>query len=295
MNLSAGSFLTDLFSYSNGNGVPYSRILIADFKAGNFALKHFIGGAAIAVAMTGLDQEMMQKNLSCKNIREAQKNMMTFTAVLVMVNFLFLILGAALCMYASQHGIGIDPKHTDDLFPTIALNEWGAIPAIIFLVGLISAAYPSADGALTALTTAFCFDFLELDKNKNLSESQKKRTRYIVHVTFAAILLATIVIFKMVNNDAVISSIFKAASLTYGPLLGLYMFGFFTKYQIHDKLVWIPCLLSPFICYLISNYSADYLNGYKIGFELLIVNAGITFLGLLALSKRNQVDLQKSN
>ncbi|MBK8845263.1 MAG: sodium:solute symporter [Bacteroidetes bacterium] len=287
MNISLGDFFSKLFSIANADGVPYSKIVVTDFKASNFALKHFLGGAAIAVAMTGLDQEMMQKNLSCRNIREAQKNMMTFTAVLVVVNFLFLILGAALCMHAGQHGLTIDPKHTDDLFPSVALNHWGAIPAIIFLVGLISAAYPSADGALTALTTAFCFDFLELDKNKKLTEANKKRARYIVHVTFALVLLLTIVIFKLVNNDAVISSIFKAATLTYGPLLGLYVFGFFTKYKIRDSLVWIPCILSPIICYLISNYSAEYLLGYKIGFELLIVNAGITFLGLLMLKKSN--------
>lgn len=264
----------------------YSKLFVSDIKSPNYFWKNFLGGAAIAVAMTGLDQEMMQKNLSCKNIGEAKKNMFVFSAILVFVNLLFLVLGAVLCFYAAQKGVTIDPKHTDDLFPNVALNYLGTIGGLIFIIGLISAAYPSADGALTALTTAFCFDFLGIQKNKNLTDQQRKRIRYAVHISFAIVLLLTIVLFRVINNDAVIRNVFRAASYTYGPLLGLYTFGFFTKWKVNDQWVWLVCLLSPVICYFLNDFVPVWTNGYKFGFELLIVNGMITFGGLWMIRKR---------
>jgi Na+/proline symporter len=263
----------------------YARIVVDDVKSGNYFWKNFLGGAAIAIAMTGLDQEMMQKNLSCKNIGEAKKNMFTFSMILVAVNFLFLILGAVLIFYAQQKNISIDAKHTDDLFPTVALNYLGTLPAIIFIIGLISAAYPSADGALTALTTAYCYDFLGIQKNTKLTEAKRKSIRYTVHISMAVLLLFTIVVFRLINNDAVIRNVFRAASYTYGPLLGLYAFGFFTRWQVRDAYVWIVCALSPIICYFLYDWVPQIFDGYKFGFELLIVNGLITFLGLMFLIK----------
>ena len=267
----------------------YSKMFVSDVNSPNYFWKNFLGGAAIAVAMTGLDQEMMQKNLSCKNIGEAKKNMFVFSAILVFVNLLFLVLGAVLCFYAAEKGIAIDPKHTDDLFPNIALNYLGTIGGLIFIIGLISAAYPSADGALTALTTAFCFDFLGIQKNKTLSEQQRKKIRYTVHIGFAIVLLLTIILFRVINNDAVIRNVFRAASYTYGPLLGLYSFGFFTKWKVNDKWVWLVCVLSPVICYLLNDKIPLWIDGYKLGFELLIINGLITFTGLWLLRKPHSI------
>ncbi|MFY7946799.1 MAG: sodium:solute symporter [Bacteroidia bacterium] len=255
----------------------------------DFFWKDFLGGAAVAIAMTGLDQEMMQKNLSCKNLKEAQKNMISFTTVLVFVNFLFLVLGAMLVYYAGKHGMAINPKNTDALFPSIALKALGLIPGLIFLIGLISAAYPSADGALTSLTTVFCFDFLKLQDKKDKDASDIKRSRQWVHLSFAVVLLAVIVVFKAINNDAVVRNLFTAATYTYGPLLGLFTFGMLTKRKLNDTLAWLPCILSPIICWFLAKNSVDLFGGYKFGFELLLVNAAITFLGLGIISKKPEV------
>lgn len=278
-----GISLTDLLGDVMRSEI--SKIYVDDVLSPNYFWKNFLGGAFIAIAMTGLDQEMMQKNLSCKNIGEAKKNMFSFAAVLLVVNFLFLILGAVLVFYATQNNIAIDPKHTDNLFPDIALNHLGTITGLMFIVGLISAAYPSADGALTALTTAFCYDFLRLNKKENLSEESLKRTRIIVHISFAVILLLMIVLFRVINNDAVIRNLFKVAGYTYGPLLGLFAFGFLTKWKITDKWVPLVCVISPAIAYLIGEYAPQLFAGYKFGFEMIIVNGLITFLGLMLLRR----------
>jgi Na+/proline symporter len=200
------------------------------------------------------------------------------------VNFLFLILGAVLVFYAIQNNMVIDPKHTDNLFPDIALNSLGTVTGLMFIIGLISAAYPSADGALTALTTAFCYDFLKLNKKPDSTEASLKRTRIIVHISFAVLLLFVIVLFRVINNDAVIRNLFKVAGYTYGPLLGLFAFGFLTKWQIKDKWVPIVCLVSPAIAYLIGENSVAWFGGYKFGFEMIIVNGLITFCGLMLLT-----------
>jgi Na+/proline symporter len=235
--------------------------------------------------MTGLDQEMMQKNISCRNLKAAQKNMFTFSGILVVVNLLFLTLGAVLYMYASSKGIAI-PKKTDDLFPLIAFNHLSPLAGLIFMVGLVSAAYPSADGALTALTTSFCVDFLGFKDKSKLDEKQKKKIRYYVHISFATVLLIVILIFRALNSEAVINAIYTAAGYTYGPLLGLFTFGLFTKFAVKDKYVWIAAILSPALCYVLSLYSERLFNGYKFGFELIVLNGFLMFVGLFVLRKK---------
>jgi SSS family transporter len=249
-------------------------------------LKQFLSGIFIAVTMTGLDQEMMQKNLSCKTLGEAKKNMFTFSFILVLVNLMFLVLGVILYMFANAKGIAI-PEMTDDLFPTLALNYLGPAVGIIFLIGLISAAFPSADGALTSLTTSFCVDFLNV-KKRNLEEKQLKRIRYTVHFSFALILLAIIIVFQAINDQAVISKLLTVAGYTYGPLLGLYAFGLFSKKGIRDNWVPLAALMSPVICYLLKMFEKDLLGGYTLGYELLIVNGLLTYAFLFALSRKGK-------
>jgi Na+/proline symporter len=235
--------------------------------------------------MTGLDQEMMQKNLSCRSLKEAQKNMFSFSFSVVFINLIFLFLGASLYLFAINKGISL-PVRSDDLFPTIAINQLGPVAGVVFMVGLISAAYPSADGALTSLTTSFSIDFLGLPKNQRLNEKQKQKIRYLVHFCFAILLLSVIVVFRAINDRAVIDKLFTIAGYTYGPLLGLFAFGLFTRLSVRDHRVpWIA-LLSPVICYILSTHSVQWFSGYKFGFELLILNGMITFAGLLLVSKR---------
>ncbi len=263
----------------------YSNIVVTDWHSKQFYLKQILSGAFIAIVMTGLDQEMMQKNLSCRNIGEAQKNMFSFSIVLVFVNLMFLFLGAVLYIFSTKHGIEL-PTRTDDLFPMIAIKYLGPLAGLVFIVGLISAAYPSADGALTSLTTSFTIDFLGLNKRKDLDEEQKKRMRYKVHLSFAFLLLLVIVLFRAINDRAVIDKLFTVAGYTYGPLLGLYAFGLFTRYKVKDKLVPYIAISSPIFCYLLSDFSVQLLGGYKFGFELLIINGLYTFFGLWILRVR---------
>lgn len=248
-------------------------------------IKQFFSGAFIAIAMTGLDQEMMQKNLSCRNIKDAQKNMFSFSIILVFVNLMFLFLGAILFIYAAEKGIQV-PSTTDDLFPTIALNYLGPIAGLVFMIGLISAAFPSADGALTSLTTIFCIDFLNFNKRTEMDEKKKKRIRYLVHFSFAAILLLVIVVFKAINNQAVINKLFTIAGYTYGPLLGLYAFGLFSKRPVADRFVPFVAILSPVLCYIVNILLPIFFNGFTLGFELLLLNGILTGIGLWALSKK---------
>jgi Na+/proline symporter len=263
----------------------YTKVFVWDWAPRNNWLKQLISGMFITITMTGLDQEMMQKNLSCRNLRDAQKNMLSFSVVLIMVNFIFLFLGATLYTYATSKGIAI-PARTDDLFPTLAIHYLGPFAGLVFVIGLISAAYPSADGALTALTTSFCIDFLGLPNRKNLSEKKKTNIRYMVHIGFALVLLTVIILFRAINDRAVIDKLFTVAGYTYGPLLGLYAFGLFTKKPLKDKWVPLIAIMSPVICYFISDNSEFLFNGYKFGFELLILNGMITYLGLWILSRK---------
>lgn len=265
----------------------YSKMFFSDWHDKRFILKQLLSGAFIAIVMTGLDQEMMQKNISCRNLKAAQKNMFTFTGIMIFVNFLILFLGAVLFIYTDRVGIKI-PARTDDLFPMIAIRYLGPVAGMVFLVGLISAAYPSADGALTSLTTCFSIDFLGLDKRTKLDETQKKRIRYRVHISFALILLMVIVVFRAINDRAVIDKLFTIAGYTYGPLLGLYAFGLFMPYKIKDR--WVPAVViaSPVLCYFLSHYSDVLFAGYKFGFELLLVNGMITFAGLFLIRMKNE-------
>ncbi len=266
----------------------YSKVIITDWAPRNNFVKQFFSGMFITIVMTGLDQEMMQKNLSCKNIGEAKKNMISFSLILVVVNFLFLFLGAALLTYASAKGIDLTKlASTDDIFPTITLNYLGPLAGMVFFIGLISAAYPSADGALTALTTSFCIDFLGINKKENLSEKSKTNIRYMVHIGFALIMLVVILVFRLFYDKALIDKLFTIAGYTYGPLLGLYAFGLFTKWQVKDKWVPLVAIISPVACYILSDNSAAWF-GYKFGFELLILNGLITFIGLTILLVRKR-------
>jgi solute:Na+ symporter, SSS family len=263
-----------------------SRMFITDWHHERFFLKQFFSGMFITIVMTGLDQEMMQKNLSCPNIRDAQKNMFTFSGILVFVNFLFLFLGALLLIFSASKAVNV--ASTDDLFPTIAFNYLGPVAGIVFLIGLISAAFPSADGALTSLTTSVTIDFLGLEKRKELPEKSRTRIRYITHISIAIVFFAAILIFRALNDRAVIDKLFTIAGYTYGPLLGLYSFGLFTRRQVKDRLTPLIAIVSPVICYFLSLYSRELFNGYKFGFELLLVNGLITFTGLLLFSRRSE-------
>ncbi len=266
-----------------------SRIFITDWHHERYFLKQFFSGIFITITMTGLDQEMMQKNLSCRNIKEAQKNMFTFSGILVFVNFLFLMLGAFLVIYSQRKGIQV--AMTDELFPTVALKYMSPVAGIVFLIGLISAAFPSADGALTSLTTSVSIDFLGIDKRKDLSEKQARRMRYIVHLTIASLFFISVLIFSLVNDEAVIDKIFTIAGYTYGPLLGLYTFGLFTRRKVNDRVTPFIAVLSPVICLILNGFSEEWFNGYKFGFEMILLNGFLTFMGLLAFS-RNDADHQ---
>jgi Na+/proline symporter len=272
--------ISNIFSYVADSELS-KTFFFDDVKAGNYFWKQFLAGAFIAVVMTGLDQDMMQKNLTCRNLKDAQKNMFWFTIVLVIVNFFFLALGVLLTDYAQRNGID---AHKDELFPIIATKgTLGLATAMFFLLGLIAAAYSSADSALTSLTTSFSIDILEIDKKKDKREQERIRKK--IHVLFSIILVATILIFKYFIADAsVIAKIFTFAGYTYGPLLGLYAFGLFTKLNVKDKAVPFICLLAPILTYIISYYSKEKL-GFDFGFFVLVLNGALTFLGLLIFKK----------
>jgi Na+/proline symporter len=266
---------------------PLSEIFVWDWHSKNFFPKQFFGGMFIAIAMTGLDQEMMQKNISCRTVGESKKNMLSFSAVLLVVNFIFLCLGILLYQYVQAKGLTIPQRTSDDLFPTIALKYLGSFSALFFIIGLISAAYPSADGALTALTASFCIDFLGFEQKLTWTEERKTRIRMMVHFSFAALLLGVIVVFRMINNEAVVRQLFRVANYTYGPLLGLFMFGISSGRAIRDKWAPVVCMVAPMTCYLIDTNSKTWMGGYSFGNELLILNGLLTFAGLWIISRRS--------
>ncbi|MFL5763424.1 MAG: sodium:solute symporter [Bacteroidia bacterium] len=287
MDLGFGDLYHKLFD----GEAQYTKMIFTDWQAKSFFPKQFFGGMFIAIAMTGLDQEMMQKNISCKTLKDAQKNVMTFSGILLVVNVMFLVLGALLYMYASQESVPlmIDAKGkiiSDNVFPTVALQHFGTVSGVFFILGLISAAYPSADGALTALTSVFCLDFLGLKDDVTKTEDEKRKIRHRVHITFAGILFLVIVLYKLVNNDAMINNIFTWAGYTYGPLLGLYAFGLFTKMGVKDPFVPYVCIVSPVICIFLNEFSKEMFFGYKFGFEMIILNGLITFIGLWFIRKK---------
>jgi len=270
-----------------------SRMIITDWHHPRFFLKQFFSGMFITITMTGLDQEMMQKNLSIRNLKDAQKNMFSFSTINMFVVFLFLVLGSFLLIFAREKGVSV--AMTDDLFPTIAFSYLGPAAGVVFLVGLISAAFPSADGALTSLTTCFSIDFLGLEKRRDIDDLKKTRIRYVVHIAFAVVFFICILIFRQMNDRAIIDKLFTIAGYTYGPLLGLYSFGLFTHREVNDRITpWIA-ILSPVVCYILSLYSEQLLNGYKFGFEMLLVNGFLTFMGLLAFSRKDELKPSSGN
>ena len=274
----------------------YTKIFETDINSKAFFLKNILGGAVIAIAMTGLDQEMMQKNISVRTMKDSQKNIFTFTAIMVLVNLLFLVLGGLLYLYLSDKGATYDGKEFlfegknvigDDLFPTIALFHLPPAIGIIFIIALISALFPSADGALTALTSSFCIDILGIRRKEGLSEASQKKTRIAVHLSFAVIFLFCIMLFKWIDNKSIIGIILDLAGYTYGPLLGLFAFGILTKRKLGTGYgVTAVCLIAPAACYALGKNAATWFNGYQIGFEMLLINGMLTFLGLMLISKR---------
>src|SRR5688572_13703878 len=261
----------------------YSQTFFWDVKDGRYFLKQFFTGAFITIVMTGLDQDMMQKNLSCKNIGEAQKNMFWFSVILVMVNIFFLALGALLYIYADSKGIQL-PAKGDDVFPFLALNHFNVLASVTFIIGIVAITYASADSALTALTTSFCVDFLNF---ADRDEHQRVRYRYLVHLGFSFLLMLVIMIFRAINDQSVIAAVFKVAGYTYGPLLGLYAFGLFTKRHLRDKLVPLVCIICPILTYITNENSEIWFDGYKFGFEILMLNGFLTFMGLWFISKKH--------
>lgn len=266
----------------------YTRMFDTDPTAPKFWVKQVLAGMFITITMTGLDQDMMQKNLTCKNLRDAQKNVMTSSLLFVVVNILFLSLGAALLAYSAETGFALPVNEAgavvpDKIFPSIAFSLNG-FTAVVFVLGMVAAGYSSADGTLTALTTTFCYDFLGFgrSKDKNADEAKALKVRRLVHVSFALLYLLVIIAFRPFHRQSLIDTVFDVAGFTYGPLLGLYAFGLFTKRSARDRWVPLIAVVSPVVCYLLKIWSPQWF-GYTFGFEILLVNGLITF-GLLWLS-----------
>ena len=276
MGWDSGDLFKEITENSN------SRIFFWDWRSGNNFFKQFFAGMFVTIVMVGMDQDMMQKNLTCKNIKEAQKNMLVFSFSFLITVFLFLGLGVLLYIYAEKSGIAV-LKNTDDLYPMLALNHFGLQVGIAFLLGITAAAYSSADSALTALTTSFSIDFLKIEKYE---ERKKQKIKKWSHLLFSVLLIVVILVFRAINEESIVVAVFRVAGYTYGPILGLFVFGIYSKRKVNDK--WVPFvgILAPVLCYLISKYSEIIFNGYKFGFELLILNGLITILGLFLFSKK---------
>lgn len=265
------------------NDRGYSTIFVTDPNSKFYFLKQIIAGAFITVTMTGMDQEMMQKNISVKTLKDSQKNVMSMAITLATVIVIFLFLGGLLYLYAER--LNIDATG-DKIFPILAMEHMPPIVSVIFIIALISALFPSADGAITALTSTFCIDIIGIQRRADLDEAAQKKIRQRVHLTFAAIFLVFVLIFKWVNDPSMIGLLLKIAAYTYGPLLGLFTFGIITKRMVNDK--WVPyvCVAAPIICFLLDKFQKDLLGSYEVGLELLIINGALTFIGLLLISKK---------
>ncbi|HRG01998.1 MAG TPA: sodium:solute symporter [Bacteroidia bacterium] len=280
---------------SNIASSEYSKTFFWDWHKSNFFVKEFIGGVFIAVAMTGLDQNMMQKNLSCKSLGEAQKNIFWFSVVMVIVNVFFLSLGVLLYQYYAHSLIDLPMNAetgkviTDKVFPNLALNHLGIFAGLIFIIGLTAATFSSADSVLTTLTTSTYVDMLEYDRNTTLTEEQKSKRRTYIHIGFAVILWLVIIVFDILNQRAIIDTILMLAGYTYGPLLGLFAIGLFTKMNLNDRLVPIICVVAPVLTYVLANYAVKPYSSYEIGNELIIINAGVTVLGLLFVKRKEVI------
>ena len=270
----------------------YGKMFYTDVNSKLFFLKQILAGAFITVTMTGMDQEMMQKNLSVRTLKDSQKNVITMSLVLTGVLLLFLFLGGLLYLYAGQQNISVTG---DKLFPEIALHHMPPIISVIFIIALISALFPSADGAITALTSSFCIDILGMKRREDWSEVEKKNIRQRIHLTVAFIFLIFVLIFKWVNSPSMIGVILKVAAYTYGPLLGLFSFGILTTRKVIDKFVPVACIISPVICFFLDKYQKEIFGKYEIGLELLIINGLLTFIGLFLISKPILISAEVKN
>ncbi len=276
-----------------------------------FFIKQILAGAFITITMTGMDQEMMQKNISVKTLKDAQKNMITIAFVMLGVILMFLFLGALLHLYAFNLGatyqtiiengkeaskLMLDGKDigADKLFPSMALGYMPQAFSVIFIIGLISALFPSADGAITALTSSYCIDILGMQRNTSQTEAEKKKIRQRVHLIFAAIFMVLVLVFKYINSPSMIGVILKVAGYTYGPLLGLFAFGILTNRSVKDKLVPYICFASPIICFFIDKFQKQIFGEFEVGLEMLIINGVLTFLMLFATSKAANSSTQKA-
>lgn len=281
--------IPDLLAASSDSGL--TKVFETDPNNSKFWLKQIVSGAFITIVMTGLDQDMMQKSLTCKTLRDAQKNVMTSSLLFIFVNLIFLCLGASLIYYAQQTGYQLPVNESgvvvnDKIFPSIAFS-FSRFTSVVFVLGLVAAGYSSADGTLTALTTTTCYNLLNFNGRDDLSESQKIKFRKYIHIGFAILYLLVIIAFRPFHNQSLIDKVFEIAGYTYGPLLGLYSFGLFVKNRVpNDKLVPYIAIISPILSYLLNIYSKQLFNGYQFGFEILIVNGLITFTALFAVSKR---------
>lgn len=277
-----GLNLSESLSAMSAKG--YTEILNTDVNSKAFFIKQILAGAFITITMTGIDQEMMQKSLSVTKLKDSQKNMVVLGFVLVGVISLFLFMGGLLHLYAGQQNLA---SSGDQLFPDVALNHMPPVISIIFLIALISALFPSADGAMTALTSSLCIDIFGL-KDKSMAPADKEKFRKRIHLIVAAAFLMMVVIFKMINDNSMIGLILKLAGFTYGPLLGLFAFGIFTRYRVKDHLVPWVCLAAPVLSYLIDRYQENIFGDFKIGLELLIINGLLTFIGLFLIRDTRQ-------
>ena len=286
MDIGFGQAITNIASSD------YSKTFFWDWHKSNFFVKEFIGGIFIAVAMTGLDQNMMQKNLSCKSLADAQKNIFWFSIVMVIVNIFFLSLGVLLYQYYAHAAIDLPMNAetgkiiTDKVFPNLALNHLGIFAGLIFIIGLTAATFSSADSVLTTLTTSTYIDMLEYDRNTTLTDEQKSKRRTYIHIGFAFILWLVIIVFDILNQRAIIDTILMLAGYTYGPLLGLFAIGLFTKLNLNDRLVPVICVVAPIVTYVLANFVVKTMTTYEIGNELILINAGFTMLGLMFVRKK---------
>jgi len=262
---------------------PLSQIFTWDWRSGQNFFKQFFAGIFTTLVIVGMDQDQMQKNLTCKSLTDARKNMVVFSFAFLVTVFLFLCLGALLYLYGQQMNLQL-PAKSDDVFSWLALNHLGVLVGISFLIGVIAAAYSSADSALASLTTTLSIDFFQVEK---MTEEKRKRIKSIIHICFSLLLAMVILLFRAVNNQSVVVAVFKVAGYTYGPILGLFLFGLLSKRKVRDKWVPLVAIIAPVICYFISTYSKNWFNGYEFGFELLIVNGFLVFIGLFLLSERN--------
>lgn len=295
MGIGVGEAMRQLGDTMNPQGKPYSQIFFTDPSGKLFFVKQILAGAFVTITMTGMDQEMMQKNISVRTLKDSQKNVVTLGFIMLVVIFLFIFLGGIMHLYAFDLGatweagkLMLDGRDitNDKLFPTLALQYMPQAFSIIFIIALISALFPSADGAITALTSSFCIDIIGIKRNPNYSEEQQKSIRKKVHLGFAFIFLVFVMVFKWVNNPNMITVILKVAGYTYGPLLGLFSFGILTKRAVTDRLVLGVCLAAPVICFILDKFQASLFPGFEIGLELLIINGLLTFGGLWLISSK---------